>query len=363
MRFNSATNTVQLKLASPIVVGGQVIHQAGELVTMAVVPADVTNQTEELNTYLGGYRPFGFAADMAVPIVLVDKEKGTRRDFSLENAFELVNVKTGRAGAINEVKHLSATTAYSTEENALAAFVPWSAENDSSPLYRVEQASGEMLMDKLAISREVEAWTLLTTAGSWASTNRTTLTASHGTLAWDTGTAKNPLAQLRAGNEASAQPVTDIFMNPRVAGYFLSDTEVRNTLKQFLGDNAPPASLAQGAQARNELVKVELAAIGLPPLTICPAKRLVNSVMTFILDDSVVMTCAPPVGMPRDGSRISTAYTFRVKGPSGTGITTNRYQPTGRGLNGGIMVESGYVEGMFMCSTIAGYLIGDVLAT
>lgn len=363
MRFNQANNTVQLKLASPITVGGQVVHQAGELITMAVVPADVTNQTEELNTYLGGYQPFGFAADMAVPIVLVDKEKGTRRDFSLENAFEQVNVKTGRQGAINEVQHLSETTSYATEENALSAFVPWSAENDASPLYRVEQASGEMLVDKLALSREVEAWALLTTLTNWNTANRTSLTASHGTLAWDDGSAKNPLAQLRAGNDASAQQVTDIFMNNVVAGHFLSDTEVRATLRQYMGDNAPPASLAQAAQSENKLIKVELAAIGLPPVTICPAKRLVAGALTHILGDDVVMTSKPPGKMPLDGSRIATAYTFRVKGPSGTGITTNRYIPQGRGLNGGIMLETGYVEGMFMASNRAGYLIKDVLSS
>ena len=61
--------------------------------------------------------------------------------------------------------------------------------------------------------------------------------------------------------------------------------------------------------------------------------------------------------------KINTALTFRVRGPSGTGVTTNEWQPMGRGLNKGTMLETGYYEDDVIISNIAGGVIKDVLST
>lgn len=335
------------------------IGRAGERVLLSVTPADTGDQLRELDTYLGGYTNYFFAADLLSPVVLVDKERGKRRDFSLENMFEYVPTEVGRNGAINEIQHLSATTDYQTFEHGLASFIPWGAQNDAVELYDVRAASGEMIMNKLALSREIRVISMLTDLNNWNANNRTTLTAN---FKWDNGSTKNPRADIHARITASAQPVTDIAMNPDVAFWFLGDTEVRAYLRQMMGDNAPPPDVARAADAQGYM-KLEL--VGFPPIHVCPAKRLPpgGGNLQYILGDDVILLSMPPGGLPRDGKRIATTWTFRVKGRSGTGVVTNEYIPQGRGINGGTMFEAGYGEVTFMASNISGGLIKDVLST
>ncbi len=333
------------------------IGRAGDLVTLSVQPSDTSDQLAEIDTYLGGYSVFAFTADLVAPIAVVKKEKGKRRDFSKENAFEVVPTEVGRQGAINEIQHGSATTDYETMEHALACFIPWASESDAVEAYDVRAAHSRLLADKLLLSREVKVWNFVTTLNNWATTNRTSLTAN---FKWDNGSTKNPRKDLHDRIEASAQPVTGIFMNPTVGFWFLSDTEVRAYLKQMMGDNAPPADLARAADSQGYM-KFEL--VGYPPIHICPAKKLSAGNLVYCLGDDVVLSSSPPSGVPIDGMTSASCLTFRHRGKSGTGWVTNEYIPQGRGLNGGRMLETGYGETVFMGSNIAGGLIKDVLST
>lgn len=335
------------------------IGKAGQRVTMAATPADTSDQTRELETYLGGYRPFGFAADQMSPVVLIDKEQGKRRDFDMENAFEVVETRTGRQGQINEIQHLSSTVPYKTEEHALAAFVQWAAANDAVSTYDVRAAHSDLLALKLALSREVRVITKLTATASWNAANYTTLTTNY---KWDTGTSKTPRKDLHDRISASMQPVSGIYMNPDVGFFFLSDNDTRDYLRQMMGDNAPDPELALAAEAQGV---VTFRLVGFPPITVCPAKRIPAGGGTpgYILGDDVLLLCTPPGGVPLDGNRIATSYTFRTRGRSGTGFTVNEYIPNGRGLEGGTMYENGYKETIEMTSSIAGGLIKDVLST
>jgi hypothetical protein len=334
------------------------VGRAGTRILMAVTPAEVGDQARELDTYLAGFSPYAFCADLLSPVVLVDKEKGKRRDFSMENMFEVVPTEVGRNGAIKEISHASATTDYQTFEHGLASYIPWGAQNEAVELYDVRAASGEMCMVKLDLSREVRVFAHATTLTNWASTNRTTLGS---TAKWDNGSAKNPRADLHARITASSQPVTDIFMNPDVAFWFLGDTEVRAYLKQMMGDNALPPDVARSADTQGYM---KLSIEGFPPIHICPAKRIpaAGGALTYVLGDDVILTCNPPGGLPRDGKRLMTFTTFRAKGRSGVGVTTNEYIPQGRGINGGTMFEVGYGETHFITNNTAGGLIKDVLS-
>lgn len=335
------------------------VGRAGTRILMAVTPAEVGDQSRELDTYLAGYSPYAFCADLLSPVVLVDKEKGKRRDFSADNVFEVVPTEVGRSGAINEISHASATTDYQTSEHGLASYIPWGSQNEAVELYDVRAASGEMIMIKLDLAREVRVFAHATTLGTWDTANRTSLTTN---FKWDNGSTKNPRADLHTRITASSQPVTDIFMNPDVAFWFLGDAEVRAYLKQMMGDNAPPPDVARSADTQGYM-KLEL--VGLPPIHVCPAKRrpAAGGALTYILADDVILTCNPPGGLPRDGKRLSTFYTFRQKGRSGVGVVTNEYIPQGRGINGGTMFEAGYGETHFCSANVAGGLIKDVLST
>lgn len=343
---------MQLRLAADSPAG-----RAGELITLSVTPADTSDQNKEIDTWLGGFQNFGFLADMVAPVVLVDQEKANRRDFLLENVFEVVETRVGRHGAINEIEHMSQTAPYETEEHALAAYIPYAAEVEAVKNYNVRQAHAQMIAEKLALSREVKVFDLLTTLASWATTNRTQLISS---TQWDDGGSKDPLLDLHTRVNASAQRVTSILMNPDVAYYFLADTKVRDYLRTVYGDGAPDANLAL---ASNEQGIVTFNILGLPPVTIAPAKKKNPSTgaLDFILGNDVLLL-SNVQGAPQDGTRMSTCVTFRTKGRSGTGWTTNEYVPQGgRGLEGGTMMESGYKETVFFGSNLCGGLIKDVL--
>lgn len=337
----------------------QLLGREGEVITMAVNPADVTNQTEILDTYLGGYVPFGFAADMFSKPVIVNKEAGQRRDFSKENAFERVNTKGGRNGAINEVDHKSELSSYRVQEYALATWIPWATENDADTLYNIRQAAGEMIMWKLALDRECFVFGDLTTLANWGTNNRTTLTTN---FKWDNGSSANPRLDIHTRLKASAQPVTDIGMNPDVAFYFLSNTEVRAYMKQMLGDGAADKAIATAAQATESGVQT-IVVPGVPPIRILPAKVLNKTTgnMDYIMTNDVLLVTNQP-GVPRDGQRVATHWTFRHRGRSGTGIVTNEYIPNGRGINGGTMFEAGFNDDRFFGSQIAGGLIKSALS-
>lgn len=348
---------MQLTLVSDIEKEGVILARAGESLMLSVNPSDTSDQNKEIDTYLGGYSPFGFIADLVSPVVLVDQEKARRRDFADDNVFEPVDTKTGRKGAINEIEHASNTTPYETEEHALAAFIPYAAETEAVKLYNVKAAHAKMISDKMGLSREVRVFDKLTDTTNWHADNRTTLVAGD---KWNDGADKNPRFDLQARIEASASPVTGIVMNPTVLFWLLSDAEVRASMRQMMGDNAADQVLSRAA-ASQQIETVHLT--GFPPITVAPAQKKVGGSRQYILGDDVLLLSQPGGGLPTDGSSIATCYTFRTKGRSGTGWTTNEYIPQGsHGLESGTMMESGYKETTFFASNISGGLIKDVLS-
>jgi len=350
--FERKPGQMLFTLAEDMIVDDKLIHRAGEQILMAVAPADVTNTTEELDTYLGGYDQFGFVADRASPIVLANKEQGTRRDFKKENVFELVQTAVGRSGAINQIDHMSETASFHCQEHALSCWVSWQTQNDGN--YDVEMESGEMLMDKLMLAREYRVFNLLCTPGNWDAANYTTLTTGY---QWDGGANANPRKNLHDRIKASAAPVVEVLMNPDVAFWFLSDSEVREHMKQMLGDSAPSPDVARASDIQGPIT---FNIPGFPPITTAPAKYLSSGSLTYILGDTVLLLCRPPAG--RNGRKIGTSATWRNRGRSGTGIVSNRYQPQGKGINGGTMLEVGHSDDEIMISDIAGGAIFDVLA-
>lgn len=334
--------------------------KAGTVVQFSVTPSDTSDQQKEIETYLGGYSQTGaqFMADTLSPVVLVDQEKARRRDFKLENAFEVVETRTGRQGAINEVKHLSETTPYETEEHALSAFIPWAAENESVALYNVKAAHSETIADKLALARCVRVVEKLTDVNSWNPANRTTLTMN---FKWNNGSTKAPRLDLHNRIQASAQRIAYVAMNPTVAFHLLKDDDVRKYMVQHMGDAAVDPESALAVED-NDVVMFRL--VGFPPIMIFSVKRLPagGGALEFVLGNDVLLISQPGgTSVPMDGRRIATSYTFRTRGRSGTGWTINEYMPNGRGLEGGTMLEAGYKETDFIASDVSGGLIKDVL--
>lgn len=333
------------------------IGKAGELITLAVTPADTADQLAVIDNYISGFKNLEMTADIIAPVVLVDREAGKRIDRSLASAFTVLETAIGRQGHINEIQDAASRVDYKTQEYGLAAFIPWASENDAIPQYDIRRATSQMLADLVLLSREVRVWNFVSTLTNWNAANRTSLTTN---FKWDNGSTKNPRADVHARVLASAQRISGMAMNPDVAFWFLGDTEVRAYLKHTMGNDAPNPDMARGADASGyEVIRL----VGLPDIHVCPAKKLVSGSLAYVLADDVVLFSRPPATVPTDMFSISTAMTFRTKGKSGVGWVNNEYIPNGRGLNSGRMLETGFGEVTFMGSDRAGGLIKDVLST
>jgi hypothetical protein len=322
---------------------------AGEVVTMAVTPSDVA-QVTELETYLGGYSQDGYVADMVSRLVPVDKEESKRRNHAVTNAFEPVADDVGRDGAINQIEHASELVTFKTSEHALAAWIPWATEREST--YPIRQAHSTMISDKLKLNREIAILGALASTANWVSGHYTTITTNY---RWSTGSTKDPVKDLMTYINASWQRVTDIVMEIEVAHYLLKNTDVVARVTRAYGDTAAREVLE--ALGTKEVQRVVIP--GLPPITIIQSKKYVGSTMSSILADDVVGLNIPSTLM--GGETMATHLTFRYNGRSGTGYTVNEYVPWGRGLNGGTMLEAGYSEHRAMVSGRAGFLLKSVL--
>jgi hypothetical protein len=309
--------------------------RAGTKVMLAVAPSD-TSQSTELETYLGGYTQNGMGQDLLSPIVPIDKESSKRRDFSHLNTFAPADDRVGRSGAINQIEHISDVIEFKTEEHALAAFISFAAENDAVGGYNVRAAHAKMIRDKLDLNREIRRFDTATSVGTWNPNNYTTITTNY---RWNTGTSKDPLADIRARLKYSWSHVTGIFMNLEVAGYFLSDTKVKAAADFVLGT----ATMKNGLVVDSSTPGVQMFRLpSLPPFYVVDSKKYVSSTMSPILADDVILVNQPVV--LSGGDTLASFLSFRYRGRSGTGYTVNEYQPAGRGLNGGTMLEAGYAD-------------------
>ena len=309
--------------------------KAGEKIMLAVTPSD-TAQVTELESYLGGYSQGGLAADLLSPIAPIDKEMFKRRDFSHYNVFAPVEDRVGRDGAINQIEHQSNVIEGKTEEHALAAFIPYAAENDAVSNYNVRAAHVKLISDKLALNREIRRFDKATTVGTWNANNYTTITTNY---RWNTGTTKDPLADLTALCLASWAPITNVLMNLQVANYFLADTKVKAAADFVLGQGGAKS----GLMVDNGVFGLQTFKLpGLPPVTIVDAKKYVSGSMTTVLADDVILINNPTT--LSGGETLASFLSLRYRGRSGTGYTVNEYVPYGRGLNGGTMIEAGYAD-------------------
>jgi hypothetical protein len=310
--------------------------KAGETIMLAVTPSD-TAQSTELENYIGGYKQSGYAADLLSPIVPVEKETFKRRDFSHLNTFAPVEDRVGRDGKINEIEAASAVVEDKTEEHALAAFVSFGAENDAVSTYNVRAYHARMIKEKLDLNREIRRFDKATTVGTWNASNYATITTNY---RWNTGTTKDPLADLHARIKQTWGPIDAILLNDEVSGYFLSDTKVKAAADFVMGTSGAKTSLVVEAGGFAGVQTFRLP--GLPPFYVVNAKKYVSAAMSTILADDVILISSP--SQLAGGDTLASFLSFRYRGRSGTGYTVNEYVPYGRGLNGGTMLECGYSD-------------------
>lgn len=333
------------------------LGQAGDRVTLALTPADV-HDPAELATYLAGYKPFMFRADEASKPILVNNTQDKYRTFSSDDAFRRVNVKVGDQSPVPEVDPSSSLATYTTVDRLVGSFVSRVVENQTGNNYLPRIAASRRAQNAILLDREIDVWTLLETNTSFASAQRTALGTGYN---WNAGINSDPIKDLQTQIENSNQPVTGIWMNQKVGFAFLRHDKVRDHMRQFYGDNAPPISAAQIENAGIQNVDFQLP--GFPPIHIVASKvkNESTSAIEYIFNDVVTLLTVPP-GVPSDGESIATTYTFRERGGAGTGITVREYVVEDRGREGGTMIAVSMADVAVMTSNNAGGIITGVIA-
>lgn len=349
----SAVEQVSFRLAETV----EGIGTKGQLVQLALTPSDVHDPTE-LPTYLAGYKPFPFRADEMSPVILTDNDEDKYRQFDEDDAFRQVDVKGSIQGAIPEVDPKTSLTPYKVVDRFVGSFISDITEqNATATLYRPRQAAMKRCQRAIQLDREIDVLTLLTTAGSWDTNNRVTLAAGE---EWNGGANGDPIAAIQARIVASAQPVTDIWMNQEVGFEFLKHPNVRDHMRQMLGDTAVQGAIGQVAEAGDMMVDFRIP--GFPTFHIVASKVKSESTgnIGYVLGDDVLLTTRPP-GVPTDGEEIATSYTFRRRGNAGVGYETREFRVDGRGPKGGTMVVVSMADVAVMTGANVGGLIKDVI--
>jgi hypothetical protein len=328
--------------------------RAGETIQLTLSPSDVVAPSVIVDTLIFGYKQLGMRADEVAPVQLVDRDVGKYQIFGPNNVFRLVNILASTQGDVPEVDVDRATADYGVQDRALGGFVPtitqYNADNTPGSLDPKAQIV-KRIAEVFSLEREVRVWTQLKATATWATANKATLA---GGSEWTVG-AHDALQDVFDRLNASAQPVTDIWMNPIVAQAFIKSPSVATFLKAMGGDAPVGRDIVDAAANQRPL---DFTVPGLPPIHIVSGKVLNESTgaLDWILDDTVIFTSNPP-GAGTSGDDLMTVKTIRRKGPSGNGWMSREFPLDRRGPYGGTFVMTTCAEQLAIISgTVGGAL-------
>lgn len=332
----------------------------GEKVKLALQPSDVHDPTE-IPTYLAGYKPFMFRADQASPVILVDHDEDKYRQFSSDDTFRRVDVKgSNTALTTPEVDPTSSLTNYKVVNRYVGSFVPDQTEsNATNPNYRPRFAASRRCRRAIDLDREIDVWGLLGVVGTWATGNRIVLDADQ---KWNGGADSNPILDLQTALEVSAQQITEFWMNQKTVNAFVRHDKVKDHFRMFMGDNALSGLITELGNMKKQ---IDFAIPGVGVVRVVPGKvkNETTGNLDYILTDGVVVaTVVPDSAFPLDGEEIASTYTFRRKGPSGTGYEAREFRIENRGPLGGTMVVISMADIAVQTSNTAGAILTGAVA-
>jgi len=353
----TALGTAQVKLVGDVPGMGR----AGDVIQMTLSPADVL-VSEEMDSLIVGFTPIGMRADEVCPIHFVDVDIGKYREFGLNNAFRLVNVISSIQADIPEVDIDTGLKDYQVQERALGGFIPTVTQlnADAGTMnWDIKAQLAKRIETGLALDREVRVWSTLANPNSWNAANRAIIS---GGAEWNDPDNGDPMQDIMDRIEASAQPVTGIWLQPPVAHAMLRNKNTLGYIRAMGGDAGALSRDVVDAVASPNNKHIDFSIPGLPPFHVVASKVLneTTQALDFILDDTVILVCQP-AGSVTTGEEIMTCKTFRRKGPSGTGYTTREFNLERRGLHGGTFMASGHAEVVKMISGVCGGIIRNTL--
>ncbi len=336
----------------------QGIGAQGDRVSLALTPSDV-HDPAELPEYLAGYRPFGYRANEASPMIAVTKDEDKFRSFDSDDAFRLVKVKGSTQGAVPEVDPKSKLESYKVVERYIGSFIPKQTQDQTGPTsYEPVMAAGERCMRAVELDREVDVFTLLGTSGNWAAAQITPATGT----GWSDLVNGDPILDIQTAVTASDQPVSAIWLNQDAAFRFLRHPLVRDHMRQFFGDSAREGIAQAVANAGATGAQGDFFIPGLPPFKVVASKvkNETTGLLDYVLLGTVCVLVTVPPGVPTSGEDIATTYTFRRQGDNGTGIDVRQFTLENRGPKGGTMIVVSVADIPILTANNAGGIITGI---
>ncbi len=331
--------------------------QSGRLVTMDLGQSDVHLDSALSNVCFGFKLPMGVADDLA-PVIPTAKASDKYFTWNKDDVFQQTEgLAVSPGGAVVELSPRLSSTAFSTVNYAVQAFVPTEVEaNADSPL-RPRMAATNRLMNTLMIAREMRVAAALRLTGNWANAYKATITSG---AKWNGGATSNPVQDLYTRIEAALEPITKVVMSERTWHDFVQNAAVQKyTASKVTTPGVNPI-------ANNEQAMALSALLGLPPIYIGAMKAKSSSAGTYdyIWGDDVVLVHQPNT-LPADGQEISTMYTFRWTGanasPDGTqgqgGFFVRSFFDPKRGPRGGTVIVVGHNDAEQFITDVVGGLI------
>ena len=125
-----------------------------------------------------GYHPQGLIARTIFPVIPVMKESDKYYVWNKQDAFVRKNTLRADGAESSTVGFRLSTDSYQCEEYALNTFVTDRQIKNADSVLNLKNAKQRRLQGLLEIDLEVRVATLLQTLGTWATTNRNTLSGA-----------------------------------------------------------------------------------------------------------------------------------------------------------------------------------------
>jgi hypothetical protein len=329
----------------------------GRLIKMDLAPTDV-HVDSLLPNFNGGYHLADGAADVAVPVIVTDKNSNKYNVWDQRNAFKRVLAHSAAAGAeVPEVNPVPSFSQYSCLEYALGAFITLEVQANADVPLQPLQAGVKRVLTVLRLEREIRAATLLRTTGNW---NTNMVQSLNSSTKWNASTG-DPVANIHQMIEQSAMSVDRLVWSELVLHEVVRNSNFKDYSKYK--DSINPIPVEQIISER----------YGLPPITTVKMKYNLpsgsgtyrNTIYPYVWAGDVIGIHEPPQMPPMSQDDVCTACTFRWNGANqsvrdgeySAGFLVRTFWDQKRGGRGGMKIVVVHNDTEVMPSNLVGGLI------
>lgn len=300
--------------------------------------------TPELTAIAVAYKNEKYIADMVFPRVQVGKKEFKYRVFSKADSFTIPDTKVGRTSAPNRIEFGSTETSSFCKDNALDDPIPNEDIANAPEGYDVKGMAVASISDLILLDREKRASDLLFTLGTYASTNRTTLS---GTSQFSHASS-TPFDQVE-----NAMDVCVMRPNIIVFGQaaWVAFKRHANTILRVMGSANEKGVVTQKMVA--EALELDNVLVGQGWYN--SAAKGQTATMARLWGDSCALIYQDKLADPR--GRVSFGYTAQF----GNRVA-GEIEDKDIGMNGGVRVRAGESVRELVTANDLGYLFDDCVA-